>query len=450
RGVNRLSRFTLRPDWTLDTSSEKVVLEVPSERGMCCHTGGALAFDAADNLYLATGDNTNPFQSNDFSPLDERPERNPQFDAQRTSANTNDLRGKVLRIKVADDGSYTIPPGNLFAPGTAETLPEIYLMGLRNPYKISVDKPTGVLYVGEYGPDANVADPQRGPARQTAFLRATGPGNYGWPYCIGAKTVAETYNHWDFATNTGGPKYDCQSGATNTSFRNTGLAKLPPALPAWIQYGKGAEALGVAPPEFGTGSESPMGGKVYRYDASSTSPTKFPQSYDGHYLAAEFGLRWIMDIEVNGDGSPGAITRFPWTGTQVMDTAFGRNGSLYVLDYGTGWFTGDENSAIYRIDYIKGQVAPPIARATAKPTSGATPLNVTFSSAGSSDPSGGALTYRWDFGDGASSTDPNPTHTYTTDGTYTSTSRSRSSYWVSRSLSTPGKLTHRAETVCDR
>ena len=45
--------------------------------------------------------------------------------------NTNDLRGKVLRIKVAADGSYTVPSGNLFAPGTAKTRPEIYAMGFR-------------------------------------------------------------------------------------------------------------------------------------------------------------------------------------------------------------------------------------------------------------------------------------------------------------------------------
>ena len=56
----------------------------------------------------------------------------------RTAANTNDLRGKILRIRVKDDGSYEIPEGNLFAPGTAKTRPEIYVMGDRNPYRISV------------------------------------------------------------------------------------------------------------------------------------------------------------------------------------------------------------------------------------------------------------------------------------------------------------------------
>ena len=97
--------------------------------------------------YLSTGDDSNPFDSSGYTPIDERTNRNPVYDAQRTAGNTNDLRGKVLRIKVNADGSYSIPSGNLFPPGTARTRPEIYAMGLRNPFRIGVDKATGVLYV---------------------------------------------------------------------------------------------------------------------------------------------------------------------------------------------------------------------------------------------------------------------------------------------------------------
>ncbi len=107
-GVNRLSRFVLKTDGTLDLSSEKKILDVPASRGTCCHVGGDIDFDAAGNLYLSTGDDTNPFASDGFTPIDERASRNPAFDAQRSSGNTNDLRGKVLRIKVDADGSYSI------------------------------------------------------------------------------------------------------------------------------------------------------------------------------------------------------------------------------------------------------------------------------------------------------------------------------------------------------
>ncbi|MFE0952359.1 PQQ-dependent sugar dehydrogenase, partial [Streptomyces mutabilis] len=62
-GVNRLSRFVLRTDGTLDAGSEKKILDVPASRGLCCHVGGDIDFDAAGNLYLSTGDDTNPFAS---------------------------------------------------------------------------------------------------------------------------------------------------------------------------------------------------------------------------------------------------------------------------------------------------------------------------------------------------------------------------------------------------
>ncbi|MEV8087547.1 PQQ-dependent sugar dehydrogenase [Streptomyces nigra] len=409
-GVNRLSRFVLKSDNTLDLASEKKILDVPASRGLCCHVGGDIDFDAAGNLYLSTGDDSNPFASDGFTPIDERASRNPAYDAQRSAGNTNDLRGKILRIKVNADGSYAIPSGNLFAPGTAKTRPEIYAMGFRNPFRMSVDRATGTVYVGDYGPDSGTASPSRGPAGQVEFNRVTRAGNYGWPYCTGKN---DAYVDFDFATNTSGARFDC-AAPRNTSPRNTGLTDLPPAQPAWIPYDGGSV------PEFGNGSESPMGGPVYRYDAASSSDVKFPQEYDGDFFAGEFGRRWIKRIETGGDGTVQSINAFPWAGTQVMDMAFGPDGALYVLDYGTGYFNGDENSALYRIEHVTGGRAP-LAQAKANVTSGKAPLAVSFSSAGSSDPDGDTLSYAWTFGDGATSTAANPSHTYTAEGQYTAT-----------------------------
>ncbi|MFE2632851.1 PQQ-dependent sugar dehydrogenase, partial [Streptomyces sp. NPDC059374] len=409
-GVNRLSRFVLKSDNTLDLASEKKVLDVPASRGLCCHVGGDIDFDAAGNLYLSTGDDSNPFASDGFTPIDERASRNPAYDAQRSAGNTNDLRGKILRIKVNADGSYTIPSGNLFAPGTAKTRPEIYAMGFRNPFRMSVDRATGIVYVGDYGPDSGTASPSRGPAGQVEFNRVTKAGNFGWPYCTGRN---DAYVDFDFATGTSGSRFDC-AAPRNTSPRNTGLTELPPAQPAWIPYD------GASVPEFGNGSESPMGGPVYRYDAASSSDVKFPQEYDGDFFAGEFGRRWIKRIETGGDGTVQSINAFPWAGTQVMDMAFGPDGALYVLDYGTGYFNGDENSALYRIEHVTGGRAP-LAQAKASVTSGKAPLSVSFSSAGSSDPDGDTLGYAWTFGDGATSTAANPSHTYTAEGQYTAT-----------------------------
>ncbi|MGW1671977.1 PQQ-dependent sugar dehydrogenase [Streptomyces sp. NPDC002324] len=415
-GVNRLSRFVLKTDGTLDRASEKKVLDVPASRGICCHVGGDIDFDAAGNLYLSTGDDSNPFQSDGFTPIDERANRNPAFDAQRTSGNTNDLRGKILRIKVGADGSYTVPDGNLFAPGTDKTRPEIYAMGFRNPFRFSVDKKTGVLYVGEYGPDAGTASPSRGPAGQVEFARVTKPGNFGWPYCTGKN---DAYVDYDFATGTSGAAFDC-AAPKNTSPNNTGLTDLPPAEPAWIPYN------GPSVPEFGDGSESPMGGPVYHYDASLDSPVKFPEAYDGDFFAGEFGRRWIKRVTSDGDGTVRSISDVPWTGTQIMDMAFGPDGALYVLDYGISWFGGDEHSALYRIENATDGHSP-VAVASADRTSGQARLRVRFSSEGTSDQDGDALTYSWDFGDGGTSTAANPRYTYRTNGTYTATVTARDS-----------------------
>ncbi|MFE2757835.1 PQQ-dependent sugar dehydrogenase [Actinosynnema sp. NPDC059335] len=414
-GVNRLSRFTLNADFTLNTASQVTVLEVPTSRGMCCHVGGDIDFDAAGNLYLSTGDDSNPFDSGGYTPIDERAGRNPAYDAQRTAGNTNDLRGKVLRIKVNADGTYSIPAGNLFPPGTARTRPEIYVMGLRNPFRFNVDKATGTIYLGDYGPDAGSTNASRGPAGQVEFNRITSAGNMGWPYCTGGNTTNETYVDYTFPSGPSGSRFNC-AAPVNNSPNNTGLTNLPAARPAWIKYDNCSFAA------FGCGSESPMSAPVYRYDASNPSTVKFPASLDGHVFATEFGRRWIKTIDVNPDGSPGTVGDFPWRGTQVMDAAFGPDGALYVLDYGTGWGSGDASSALYRIEYIGGgNNRAPTASASADRTSGAAPLTVAFSSAGSTDPEGGALTYAWNFGDGGTSTAANPSHTFTANGQYTVT-----------------------------
>ncbi|WP_369205581.1 PQQ-dependent sugar dehydrogenase [Streptomyces sp. PU-14G] len=408
-GVNRLARFVLKEDGTLDKSSEKKILDVPANRGTCCHVGGDIAFDSKGNLLLSTGDDSNPFQSDGFTPIDDRADRNPAFDARRSAGNTNDLRGKILRIKVKKDGSYSVPKGNLFKKGTDKTRPEIYAMGFRNPFRMTVDKKTDTVYVGDYGPDAGTADPNRGPAGQVEFNRVTKAGNFGWPYCTGDN---DAYTDYDFATGTSGEKFDC-AAPKNTSARNTGLTDLPPAHAAWIPYD------GPSVPEFGDGSESPMGGPVYRYDAKNDNPAKFPEEFDGDFFAGEFGRQWIKRIEQGDNGDVTKINDFPWTGTQVMDMDFGPDGALYVLDYGTGYFNGDENSALYRIENAS-EGHSPLVEAGSDVSDGQAPLEVAFTSE-ASDEDGDELKLSWDFGDGATSTEANPTHTYEENGTYTAT-----------------------------
>ncbi|MFB4262547.1 carbohydrate-binding protein [Nonomuraea sp. GTA35] len=415
-GVNRLARYTVNADHTINAASAVTILDVPTSRGMCCHVGGDIDFDAAGNLYLSTGDDTNPFDSSGYTPIDERADRNPAYDAQRTSGNSNDLRGKVLRIKPGATGGYTIPAGNMFAPGTANTRPEIYAMGFRNPFRMSVDRATGVVYLGDYGPDAGTASPGRGPAASVSFERITQPGFYGWPYC---SQFNVPYIDYTFPSGPSGSAFDCAGGPVNNSPRNTGITQLPASRAAWLPYGAGQD-----PPALCCGSLSPMGGPVYTYDAALASDVKFPQSMSGKVFLGEFGRRWIKTATVTSSGGVGTIESFPaFTGTQVMDLEFGPDGALYVLDYGTGWFGGDANSAVYRIEYNAGTGQAPVAAAGATPRSGNAPLTVQFSSAGTSDPDGDAITYAWDFTTNGStdSTAANPSFTYTSNGQFTAT-----------------------------
>src|SRR5947209_789067 len=108
---NRDSRFTVRNE-ELDLASEKVLLHIPTLAKKPNHSGGGLAFDAAGNLYASTGDYAFINDSDGFAPLDERPRRE-VHDSQRTAANSNDPRGKILRIHPETDGTYSIPAGNL-------------------------------------------------------------------------------------------------------------------------------------------------------------------------------------------------------------------------------------------------------------------------------------------------------------------------------------------------
>jgi cytochrome c len=409
--INRVSRFTVNGD-TLDVASERVLLSIPASRlSEPGHTGGYLTFGPGGNLYVGVGDDINPNESSGYAPIDERSGRS-LFDAQKTAANTNDLRGKILRIHPETNGTYTVPAGNMFAPGTAQTRSEIYAMGFRNPFRFTVDT-DGTIYMADYGPDAGGDNANRGPAGLVEWNVIKSPGYYGWPYCV-ANNIP--YNDFNFANNTSGAKFNC-AAPVNNSPNNTGLTTLPAARPATVWYGNGSN--GNAFPEMGSGGEAPMAFPVYRYDPNNPSATKFPQYFDKTPFFGEWSRNTMHEFRLDSSGNLLKINRFlaNLTFRSPMDAKFGPDGSLYLLEWGSGFGRDNPDSALFRIDYTSGDRAP-IARATATPSSGGSPLAVSFSSAGSSDPGGGALTYRWTFGDGATSTAANPSHTYTTPGQF--------------------------------
>lgn len=412
-----LSRFTLGAANTIDLASEKVLLKVPVQKNSGSHHGGSLAWDGMGNLFLSTGDSSTPFPSNGYSPLDERPGKEYYSeDSQRSAANTNDLKGKILRIHPEADGTYSIPEGNLFPKGTAKTRPEIYVMGVRNPYRIAVNKRTSVLYWGEPGPDAGNDSP-RGPRGYDEFNQAKKAGNYGWPYFVGNNYA---YAKWDFATGTPGPMFDPKA-PVNNSPNNTGLNQLPPAVPAMIWY---PYAVSDVFPELGLGGRCAIGGDVYIYKKNGGSPGKFPDYYDGTLFIADWMRNWIMDVRFDANENYVRTEPFMPSGgdfRRPIDMAFGNDGILYELEYGSVYGVANKDSRLVKITYNRGNRAP-IARATIidtaieaqvskrayltsdfntppiKNISGQAPLRVSFSAKGSADlDDDDAITYQWLF-----------------------------------------------------
>ena len=386
KSQNILTRYTLKGD-VLDLTSKKVILEVATQREQCCHTGGSITFDGQGNLFLSTGDNTSP-RATAYAPIDEREGRFP-WDAQKSSGNTNDLRGKILRITPQPDGTYTIPDGNLFPKGEDKTRPEIFVMGNRNPFRISVDKESGFLYWGEVGPDSNDPDSLKGPAAQDEIGQAKKAGNFGWPYFVGDN---KAYNHVDFATNKSGPKFDPEK-PINNSPNNTGLKQLPPAQKAfiWYPYGESKEF-----PLVGTGGRTAMAGPVFHTDEFKNAKAAFPKYYDGKLLIYEWMRGWIMAVTLDKDGNYSSMERFmpSYKFSNPMDMEFADNGDLYMLEYGSGWFTANDDARLIRIEYNGGNRKPAIEIAADK-MSGSLPFNASLTSAGTKDADGDTLTYSW-------------------------------------------------------
>ncbi len=465
-GYFQLSRFRLidGPSPSLDLASEQQILRVPVNRGACCHVAGDIDFDKHNNLWLVTGDDTPAGGGNSggFGPFNDMLTPTglynaPHVDARRTSLNTNDLRGKILRITVRPDGSYTVPRGNLFAPGTPLTRPEIYAMGLRNPFRITVDD-DGVAFITDYSPDSRTPQVFRGPAGTGRVMAVRRPANYGWPLCYAPDLP---YYRWNFNTSTpldDPPKpFECDNrshGPANTSRWNTGLTTTPPVSKPDIWYsfednnvtnplGTPCPAHytqnppGACPqlfPELGPGGGvGPHGAAKYDFDPANPNPTKFPAYYDGSVFFGEFTRDYLREIRFDSAGAVHKINNLlncgqapttpakPFLCDNPMDMMWSDDGHFYLLTYGDGFFNINPDAALVKFSYVKGLRAP-IAVVHADPSDGRAPLAVAFSSEGSRDPDpGDSIRFAWDLdGNGTvDSVDPNPTFTYTANGVYT-------------------------------
>lgn len=317
----RVSRFTLdAANARMDMASEKVVLSIPIKIGTQ-HPGGALQFDAYGDLWIGTG---NDMIGSDAYPV-------------WSSANTADLRGKVLRIHPNPDGTYSIPDGNLFPAGkypAGKTRPEIYVMGSRNPYTITLDPVRRWLTWGDVGPDDADMDgnPLNGSKAATdkteEYDLATAPGNFGYPFFAGAKATKSGID----AARPVIPSGSDWGGYTH------GLDTLPPAIAPIYPYPRACAITG----------------PIYRYDGDLNSSVKMPPHFNRKWLVTDFnGANKAYAFTLSDDGKTitaqdPVFTKIPLNAP--LDFQTGPDGAFYVVSY-AGYRTSTSATAIIRIDY---------------------------------------------------------------------------------------------------
>ena len=268
--------------------------------------------------------------------------------------NLTSRAARVLRF----NPNGTVPTDNPFYDGAGPNYDAVWALGLRNPFRAYYDAPTGRLLIGDVG-NTNIEELNVG-------VRGA---NYGWPNVEGV--------------------------SSNPAFTN----------PIYSYPHLGRDA-------------SITGGFVYH-------GTQFPSSYQNNYFFADYAQNWIKRLTFDANGNVNGVFNFePANGApdgptgDIVYLTEGPEGALYYVDLGVADTTGVKGvSKIRRISFT-GSNQPPVAQASANPTTGSTPLVVNFSSAGSSDPEGQPLTYAWNFGDNTTSAAANPAHTYTIAGPY--------------------------------
>lgn len=325
---HELARFT-ESAGKLSDATKVVLLSVPGVRwANQHHSAGSLAFGPDGNLYLATGENVDPTVSQGYASTNEAVRLE---DTQATAANTNDLNGKILRIRPEANGTYTIPAGNLF-PASAKARGEIFAMGMRNPIRIAIDPGTGWLYWGEPGPDAGAESASRGPEGRDEINRAKAPGFFGWPYFVG--------DNLPYLVN--GVKKNPER-PVNHSPNNSGDTLLPPARPALLAYTDNGHPK--YPAFEVNGARASIIGGIYRFNHSQASPTRLPPRFDGSLFIMDWSRDWINEVTFDAGGEVSAVK--PFLGGQrpngPIDMAFGPDGDMFILEY--------DAKSLYQVQY---------------------------------------------------------------------------------------------------
>jgi cytochrome c len=127
---------------------------------------------------------------------------------------------------------------------------------------------------------------------------------------------------------------------------------------------------------------------------------------------------------MNDDGSYKSMEKFlpHMHFSHPIDMKFGPEGDLYVLEYGTGWFQGNDDARLVRIEYSSGN-RKPVVQIKADKESGGVPMTVHLSSEGTHDDDKDSIKYEWKVTNSAGAlikkyTEPNPVYEFNQPGTY--------------------------------
>jgi glucose/arabinose dehydrogenase len=210
-GNTRLDEYAVAADGTFTPSSRRNVLGF--DQPYPNHNGGEVMFGPDQMLYIGTGDG------------------GAGGDPERRALNLSEWLGKILRIdpRQSASGPYTVPPDNPFV-GVAGARPEIWAVGVRNPWRFSFDRQTGDLWIADVGQnkweEVDVAWAAEGGGRGMNFGWSAMEGNH--PYnkdqsADGATPPVYEYAHGDAGCSiSGGVRY-----------RGTAI----PALVGWYVFG---------------------------------------------------------------------------------------------------------------------------------------------------------------------------------------------------------------------
>lgn len=363
-GYKLVSRWTLQGG-AIDPGSEVEVIRIPQQYDSCCHHGGTIEFGPEGHLWISVGDNS--AIASPYSPIDDRESRHPAYDAARTAQNTADLRGSILRITPEADGGYTIPGGNLkevherrVGESFSEEAfrPEIFSMGYRNPYVISVDEHTGYPFTGDYAPGyGNWTTGERGPPGIAGFRLICEPDNAGWPFFKGYYP----YRRYDHDAGEVGQPYWIDN-PRNDSRNNTGIERIPPIepdliwqpqrdqtgaeytdAPAWVDMPQPGELSWNGVGLGGSGGNN--AGPAYRY-SEEYGETALPPYFEAKQFAitayGDHRTIWFLGFRADGGLLSVDIEEFlpdaPWVGETPHHMEIGPDGRAFVSNYGDGFY----------------------------------------------------------------------------------------------------------------